>query len=88
MSTGQNGKGDRERNTGPRFKANYDHIFRKRYRIIQCESNWFIIPADEIATFCKWCLAKEGKRHMPAHFTPVEIESPEDITFEKWEESK
>lgn len=57
------------------------------YRLIQCSGGeWYVIPSDEEVTFLRWCLAKTGKRHMPAHFEPVRVKGPTSVVFGEWRE--
>jgi hypothetical protein len=88
MSTGQNGKGDKARNVGPRFKQNYDSIkWKQEYCVVSDDDgHWYVIPADKTATFVHWIAAMNGQRHFPADFEPIQIDRIEDLRFEKWRE--
>lgn len=62
--TVQNGKGSRARNIGPKFKSNFDTIdWRPDYRLIDDGESVYVIRADEVQVFCKWCCARKGQRH-------------------------
>lgn len=85
----QNGKGSRARNVGPKFKENYDAIFRKEFRLVQDnENHWYVIPADELQVFCHWVAAMEGQRRMPGNFNPVQIDGPHKLVFKEWREEE
>lgn len=90
MSTGQNGKGSAPRNIGPRFKENYDSIrWKPEYRVVHDnDGHAFVVRADEVAVFEHWVAAMEGKRHMPADFTPVQIDCVENLRFTGWREEE
>lgn len=94
-----NGKGSSPRNCfSQQFRENHDHIFRKRrpkcrlkqvFRIVSDDDgHWYVIKADEIQIFSRWVEAMNGRRHMPADFSPRQIDGPESIRFcDFWEDS-
>lgn len=96
----QNGKGSAPRNCfSQKFRDNYDSIFMKpkykcppkqAFRLIQDnDGHWYIIKAGEVQIFGRWLDAMEGRRHMPADFSPVRVDRPESVRFcEYWESSE
>lgn len=83
------GKGDRRRPAAisdAQLEDNWSAIkWQKReMRLIQCNRQWYVIPADEVSVFVHWCSAEKCQRHYPADHRPIRVDGPEGITFTEW----
>lgn len=60
---------------------------KQMHRIVQDDDgHWYIIKADELQIFNHWEEAMNGRRHMPADFSPVQIDCPQALRFCEWTE--